>query len=344
MSGQLYLVHHGIPGQKWGEQNGPPYPLNPKTDYTKAEKTKKYSPENPKSKSKKKSSSKAGNPQEKKEQTKRGLTDRQKKILKIGAASVATALAVYGGYKLSQNEDFRKLIGIGQRQLVGDTDLTGMLHQKAPSSESASAPTNSNSSFITDIGRSLAQKTGLPLMTKPMDLSHAAAEVNPHRGDPKYVGNCSNCVTALFCRMMGLDVQAAPMQNAGHGINITDLKKVFKNFDDHVLTPAIAQGSTADEYAARLERQILRQCKNANEKCWGTVSTTGHVFAWIVENGGVRIVEPQEPKAETRFPGGKGYLAYHAAKAVAMNIPMSICRVDNLEIDAKNLLDLVVRR
>ena len=61
MSGQLYLAHHGIPGQKWGEQNGPPYPLNPKTDYTKAEKTKKYSPENPKSKSKKKSPSKAGN-------------------------------------------------------------------------------------------------------------------------------------------------------------------------------------------------------------------------------------------------------------------------------------------
>ena len=24
-----YLVHHGILGQKWGKQNGPPYPLNP---------------------------------------------------------------------------------------------------------------------------------------------------------------------------------------------------------------------------------------------------------------------------------------------------------------------------
>ncbi|MBP5564543.1 MAG: hypothetical protein J6X45_02335, partial [Lachnospiraceae bacterium] len=24
-----YLAHHGILGQKWGDQNGPPYPLDP---------------------------------------------------------------------------------------------------------------------------------------------------------------------------------------------------------------------------------------------------------------------------------------------------------------------------
>jgi len=32
------MYHHGIGGQKWGEQNGPPYPLNPNKDYSKAEK------------------------------------------------------------------------------------------------------------------------------------------------------------------------------------------------------------------------------------------------------------------------------------------------------------------
>lgn len=33
-----YLMHHGIKGQKWGIENGPPYPLNPSKDYSAAEK------------------------------------------------------------------------------------------------------------------------------------------------------------------------------------------------------------------------------------------------------------------------------------------------------------------
>ena len=42
MGKQIYaygssLCHHGIKGQEWGVQNGPPYPLNPAKDYSKAE-------------------------------------------------------------------------------------------------------------------------------------------------------------------------------------------------------------------------------------------------------------------------------------------------------------------
>lgn len=33
-----FLMHHGIKGQKWGDRNGPPYPLNPQKDYSSAEK------------------------------------------------------------------------------------------------------------------------------------------------------------------------------------------------------------------------------------------------------------------------------------------------------------------
>lgn len=31
------IEHHGIPNQKWGHRNGPPYPLDPNKDYSKAE-------------------------------------------------------------------------------------------------------------------------------------------------------------------------------------------------------------------------------------------------------------------------------------------------------------------
>ena len=33
----LYIAHHGIKGQRWGVQNGPPYPLDAGHDYSKAE-------------------------------------------------------------------------------------------------------------------------------------------------------------------------------------------------------------------------------------------------------------------------------------------------------------------
>lgn len=36
---EVYLSHHGIPGQKWGKKNGPPYPLN-YTDLSEEEKGK----------------------------------------------------------------------------------------------------------------------------------------------------------------------------------------------------------------------------------------------------------------------------------------------------------------
>lgn len=37
LDNELALCHHGIGGQKWGQQNGPPYPLDPNKDYSKKE-------------------------------------------------------------------------------------------------------------------------------------------------------------------------------------------------------------------------------------------------------------------------------------------------------------------
>lgn len=34
---ECFIEHHGIKGQKWGDQNGPPYPLDPSKDYSKRE-------------------------------------------------------------------------------------------------------------------------------------------------------------------------------------------------------------------------------------------------------------------------------------------------------------------
>ena len=43
-TGQDWIKHHGIAGQKWGQQNGPPYPLDD-SDHSAAEKSGKYQSE-----------------------------------------------------------------------------------------------------------------------------------------------------------------------------------------------------------------------------------------------------------------------------------------------------------
>ena len=76
---QNYLFHHGIRGQKWGKRNGPPYPLDPETDYSKEERT-----------------------YDKKEKN-FALTDKQKRYIRNGAIAAGAILAVAGGMYLYKN-------------------------------------------------------------------------------------------------------------------------------------------------------------------------------------------------------------------------------------------------
>lgn len=73
------LYHHGIPGQKWGDRNGPPYPLDDKEHDQVVER-----------------------------KEKKGLTDEQKKALIIGASITAGLIAGYGAYRLYEINKFNK--------------------------------------------------------------------------------------------------------------------------------------------------------------------------------------------------------------------------------------------
>lgn len=110
------LYHHGIKGQKWGKKNGPPYPLGA-SDHSSSERrrgTRGWTKE-----AKKEHENKSINKTKKKS----GLTDKQKKYIKIGAAVVVTALAAYGGYKLYKSGKLDGLISKG-KEALGIPDLS----------------------------------------------------------------------------------------------------------------------------------------------------------------------------------------------------------------------------
>lgn len=126
------LYHHGIKGQRWGDKNGPPYPLGASSHSLSEKKSTKGWTEEAKAEykvNKKSSNLSEGNSSRKKS----GLTDKQKKTIKIGATVAITALAVYGGYKIYQNREdiadymsqfhMHKDIGKNSVDKLKDTDL-----------------------------------------------------------------------------------------------------------------------------------------------------------------------------------------------------------------------------
>lgn len=90
-----YLEHHGIKGQKWGVRR-----FENKAGHLTAAGKKRYDNSDKESSSKKSTTSTGSSSEE--QTKKKGLSDKQKKALAIGAAVVGTAVVAYGGYKLYQ--------------------------------------------------------------------------------------------------------------------------------------------------------------------------------------------------------------------------------------------------
>ena len=89
-----YLAHHGILGQRWGKKNGPPYPLDA-NDHSASEKKAGW----------RKSLNASSYRKDENNSTSyrvnagKGLTDRQKTAILIGAGIAATGLVAYGVYR-----------------------------------------------------------------------------------------------------------------------------------------------------------------------------------------------------------------------------------------------------
>lgn len=122
---QRELCHYGILGQKWGRRNGPPYPLD-REDHSEAEKkslSKSLSGKRHEEMYYRKNNSEYDNVDN--NQKKKGLTDEQKRLIKIGAIATGVALAAVGGAYVVKKSGLNPL-HISNIRVGHDVDLSAL--------------------------------------------------------------------------------------------------------------------------------------------------------------------------------------------------------------------------
>lgn len=224
-----YLAHYGVIGMKWGvrkdEVGGN---TRPKSSDTRQEKRK--------------------------------LTDKQKKYLKIAAISAATVLAVYGGYKLSQSDQFKNLVEIGKAKLANTTDL--------------------------ETGFSKTKKVDIDCINK-IDLSK-----------PGTFMNCGNSTIALELRKRGLDVvakeNAIGMYDKHLGQYFNLKPDAIKN-----LSWDTASEGNGKRMRESLEKSVLKNFENGSRGSVLLPLTQGnHFIGWGIKDGKVIFEDAQNTKID----------------------------------------------
>ena len=262
----LYLAHHGIKGQRWGKRNGPPYPLDEED----------HSP--------------------KEQNQKKGLTDGQKRAIKIGAALAVAGLATYGAYKLRQSG---ALSDLGIKKAASVVDISKAREKRETSYYDAVWNETTNTKKPT------VQKDLRTLSGKISSLN----ERNPKGTPENPSGSMSNCMDvslATIKRWLGVDENAVASENAS---TIGDLRSFCnknklseKGLTWISETGALKSGSSSEEALGRVQRQILKKFQEGdvgmigvrwNQRPDKDGDLPGHCFNWKLTNGEVRFFDNQ---------------------------------------------------
>ena len=202
------LKHHGVLGQKWGIKNGPPYPLG-KGKYSSSEKRKIFQArkKNPKGLYSKKQFTKAlgGASASTQGQASKhdGLTDGQKKAVKIALASAAViavaGIGLYAANKAGLLDDGKAAVTqILSKQNLAVSKVDDLAVATHPFEES------------------------LPKINGTMSMDEHLSRANPLFGSFGSTDNCTRASTALELRLRGYDVEALPMEQGQTSIAIAN--------------------------------------------------------------------------------------------------------------------------
>lgn len=297
-----YLKHHGILGMKWGKKNGPPYPIGA-SDHSQSEKKAGWR------KSLDKSDYENQNGDKKK-----GLSDKQKKAIKIGAAVAVTALATYGTYRLAKSGKLDPYIASGKSK------LNKLMKKKA-------GDTKIGEQKIGDILKESASKTtvkGIKKLAKLESLADTIKNVNPNRGNPAYKNNCTFCSVASYLRTKGYDVIAKDTggkQQMLGGV-VENCFKGAKVIDGS----AVKFGKSPKDASEML---VNKFGKNASGVCAVQLKTGGgHAFNWTIKDGIVKFFDGQD--SSSLINNTQTLEIWW--KRIKQNDALTIARLDNAEV------------
>lgn len=291
------LYHYGTKGQKWGIRNY----QNKDGSYTANGQKEnnghgRYSSIDSENKSNKK----------------RGLSDKQKKYIKIGLAVAGVSLAVAGGLYLYKNKDYLSMyMKMGKKNVdfirnSGTFDYLNIREDK--------------DAYIVD-PNNILQKT-----STSGKLSEALKNVNPS-GEKDH---CQQNVVAACLRYMGLD--AKTKSGALSTTSGSIVTKCFKGDDMlKARTPNVtfSNSKEASDWIIKRLKPIEGSCGSISLPLVGT--TEGHAIMWSMDNGAIKF---SDPFARTK----NGFIVIEDASSYFGSLYSTterptISRIDNLEIN-----------
>ena len=311
---------------RWGKRNGPPYPLSA-SDHSASERKAGWRKSLDKSSRDSHTKDVSGNDKEK-----HGLTDKQKKAIKIGAAVAVTALAAYGTYRLAKSGKLDKYIEIVKKKVdVMLSDKKVGSAKDFTNSESAKLGKQAVDSILGQSQKAKQVAGGLKRLAKAESLSETLKNVNPNRGNPDYNNNCTLCSIASFFRQQGLDVKAGKTGGEGQilGGIVEECFKGAKVLDGS----AVKFGRSRQDAAEMLLKRFGNNAEGVCGVQWKNGG--GHAFNWKIKDGIVSFFDGQSGKTDV-------YCSNVYWRLINSNGHLTIARLDNAEINydgVKKLLE-----
>lgn len=306
------LYHYGIPGQKWGVQNRPPYPLGTK-QLSSRERHKRYD-----------------------SSVTSKLSNKSKRLMKIGSAIVLTGLVAYGTYRIGAS-NVLKSASIGKQVLGNVPSIGEVVNTFIPSN-------NKQPLIISDSVKKFSEQYDIPLKNHSSTAYDDMLACIEHR-EADARNDCAAIGITACLRQMGLDVY--PEFSTTH-LTISDLPNYFKGIksatknlmDDLGYGNPLAKSyeeSKAYNIIARdkLVKHISELCEGSDRAC-GIINMYpyslmgGHLTTWFKENGEIKFIDGQ------RLASGKEPDIFRADKNGLIDYSMGfgfieIARLDNLE-------------